>query len=70
MLLGEDDSSMHIDQNGSSSAQAPTGAAPKQAGTQANAGEAQKKEDMLKSGTAKVNSVRTPLLLWCVAGVV
>ena len=64
MLLGEGDSSMHKDQNGSSSAQAPPGAAPKPAGTHANAGEAQKKEDAvpLKSGTAKVNSVKTPFL--------
>ena len=62
VLLGEGDGSMHADQNGSSSAQAPPGAAPKQAGTQANAGEAQKKEDALKSGTAKVKPVRTLFL--------
>ena len=54
VLLGEDDSSMHTDQNGSSSAQAPPGPAPKQPGTQANAGEVQKKEDVLKNGAAKV----------------
>ena len=48
MLLGEDDSSMHADLNGSSSP------APKQAGARAKPSEAQKQEDVPKSGAAKV----------------